>query len=623
MNSKERLTSAKHNIEEDKLQSLKAIVQEMLLKTISYTQELLSDASNSSELKARTQQLVDATTEAIADASLAKPKQPELASAVFYPDDYVVIHNDLLCSIDNLEPFEKRLILFISAMIRRNAVSQAPHLNKFEIHAKDFALFYGNDLKNTYPRLEAMAKSLPNKTFSMWNFEADDFDKSNGTQNIQFVRSSECIDGEGTLQVELNPALLSFLCVTNASQPHTAYRAKEIARLSIHALTLFELCAYCLSAHKGETKFSVKYIRHKFGCVDSYSNTAELKRNVLDRSLIQINEQTQIEASYSQVKVKNSIKSFVLHASGLLVTEEQIEQAAELALSRDSLCDVIDATFGSSQPVIASPELQDKIESVVPKDKPKQISKRGRQDTKVSLPSMQLGSQHIQVAKPIPSAIPGGYSRCKVSANGVAIGINGGYFTLSNTKAIKSNKPESSYNYNYNGIDSTAEVVFEEYEGMPQVTQDNSVDFNEPEDSFILGLDAELGLDYELQAPELPLDNPPWFEDTDNELPLDDYSQQSTPSYIAEIAQIPPQVLDPEFDTPDLFDDMFCSKRQRYDFAKKLAKMPELAYLARAGAKEDLELFATQIMNELIDPEKQGFYKPYLDMLGFQSAADN
>ena len=69
---------------------------------------------------------------------------------------------------------------------------------------------------------------------------------------------------------------------------------------------------------------------------------------------------------------------------------------------------------------------------------------------------------------------------------------------------------------------------------------------------------------------------------------------------------------------PQSKDDWFASKAQRDMFAKKLSRLPQLSHLAK-GNTNSYEAFAEYISNELADKNKRGFYKPYLDMVEFNS----
>ena len=69
-------------------------------------------------------------------------------------------------------------------------------------------------------------------------------------------------------------------------------------------------------------------------------------------------------------------------------------------------------------------------------------------------------------------------------------------------------------------------------------------------------------------------------------------------------------------DTPDMLTPIKMTDKQRGAFASKLSQMSELSSYAKQG--EDYKQFAERIETELLDEEKQAFYLPYLQELGFQ-----
>lgn len=68
-------------------------------------------------------------------------------------------------------------------------------------------------------------------------------------------------------------------------------------------------------------------------------------------------------------------------------------------------------------------------------------------------------------------------------------------------------------------------------------------------------------------------------------------------------------------DTPDMLTPIKMTDKQRGAFASKLSQMSELSSYAKQG--EDYKQFAARIETELLDEEKQAFYMPYLQKLGF------
>lgn len=69
-------------------------------------------------------------------------------------------------------------------------------------------------------------------------------------------------------------------------------------------------------------------------------------------------------------------------------------------------------------------------------------------------------------------------------------------------------------------------------------------------------------------------------------------------------------------DTPDMLTPLKMTDKQRSAFAAKLSKMSELS--SKAKQREDYKQFAERIEIELLDENKQAFYIPYLEKLGFE-----
>ena len=68
-------------------------------------------------------------------------------------------------------------------------------------------------------------------------------------------------------------------------------------------------------------------------------------------------------------------------------------------------------------------------------------------------------------------------------------------------------------------------------------------------------------------------------------------------------------------DTPDMLISLKMTDKQRSAFAAKLSRMNELS--TKAKQREDYKQFAERIETELLDEDKQVFYIPYLEKLGF------
>ena len=68
--------------------------------------------------------------------------------------------------------------------------------------------------------------------------------------------------------------------------------------------------------------------------------------------------------------------------------------------------------------------------------------------------------------------------------------------------------------------------------------------------------------------------------------------------------------------TLDMFVPMTDS--QRFAFAKKISKLPEVSHLAKGQANTSYDAFAEQIAKDLLNNDKQKIYLPFLEKVGFK-----
>ena len=72
--------------------------------------------------------------------------------------------------------------------------------------------------------------------------------------------------------------------------------------------------------------------------------------------------------------------------------------------------------------------------------------------------------------------------------------------------------------------------------------------------------------------------------------------------------------------TLDIFVPM--TDNQRFAFAKKISKLPEVSHLAKGQANTSYDAFAEQIAKDLLNNDKQKVYLPFLEKVGFKNLLD-
>ena len=96
-----------------------------------------------------------------------QPRVQVMTKIVIYGRDLIVQNNRLIEAVQDLTLSEKRLMLFLSPIVRRETESD-PKKNTFTVRACEFAEEYGLKLDGVYGHLEYAADSLQTKMFQYW-----------------------------------------------------------------------------------------------------------------------------------------------------------------------------------------------------------------------------------------------------------------------------------------------------------------------------------------------------------------------------------------------------------------------------------------------------------------------
>lgn len=243
-----------------------------------------------------------------------------------YGSEWVVMQNELLYAIGNLSADERKLIMYLSPLVRR-MVDKDPKQNTFNVVASDFANFYDMDVKHVYKKLEDISNSMINKSFFLWNFYKNEkqgvVSKEGGDKRgISWLGEAGYRKKRGILEVELTSTVISMLTVFDKMHPYTKYQRSLIINLTHYGIVLFELIMSCMHQQFKKKTFTVDYLREKFNCMESYPKIAEFKRNVIDKAVEDINTLGVMTVSYDQRKtgreVTHIIFSFTDDSDGAL-----------------------------------------------------------------------------------------------------------------------------------------------------------------------------------------------------------------------------------------------------------------------------------------------------------------
>lgn len=216
-----------------------------------------------------------------------------------YGDNLVVMQNRLLNAITDLSFNERRLIMYLSHIVRKT-IDTNPSQRTFVVTGLEFEEEYGGGKNNVYETLKEVADSLLNKAFFFWSFEKNEFGNRKGSS---WVAECEYIKRGGRLEITLTDTVTEMLTVFDTHNPFTKYEREYIINLGSYGIILFELINSCLYLKGKKKSYSMHYLREKFNCTNGkYVRPTDFKKHVIDKAIQEIEEHTPLRISYTQVK---------------------------------------------------------------------------------------------------------------------------------------------------------------------------------------------------------------------------------------------------------------------------------------------------------------------------------
>ena len=217
----------------------------------------------------------------------------------------VVKDNALMNASYNLDLVEQRLILL--AIIEARESGKGINANDpLTIHAESYINQFGVHRVTAYQALKDACDNLFARQFS--------YQSKSEKGNIQNHRSrwvSEIIyiDTEATVKIIFAPAIVPL--ITRLEEQFTKYDIQQISDLSsAYAIRLYELLICWRSTGKTPI-IELAEFRNRVGVLDTeYHRIAHLKERVIEHSIKQINEHTDITATYEQHKKGRVITGF-------------------------------------------------------------------------------------------------------------------------------------------------------------------------------------------------------------------------------------------------------------------------------------------------------------------------
>lgn len=218
----------------------------------------------------------------------------------------VVKDNALINASYNLELTEQRLIMLAIINARESGQGITAD-SKLEIHASDYAKLFNVSIDASYKALREAVNNLFNRQFS-YTAEYKRTGKT-GVVRSRWVSRIFYVDDLALLEITFAPDVVPL--VTRLEEHFTSYQAKQIAHLtSKYATRLYELLIAWREVGK-VPPIEIGEFRTRLGLLDDeYTAMHNFKKRVLEPSIKQINEHTDITVTYEQHKKGRLISGF-------------------------------------------------------------------------------------------------------------------------------------------------------------------------------------------------------------------------------------------------------------------------------------------------------------------------
>ena len=218
----------------------------------------------------------------------------------------VVKDNALINASYNLELTEQRLIMLAIINARESGQGITAD-SKLEIHASDYAKLFNVSLDASYKALREAVNNLFNRQFS-YTAEYKRTGKI-GVVRSRWVSRIFYVDDLALLEITFAPDVVPL--VTRLEEHFTSYQAIQVAHLtSKYAVRLYELLIAWREAGK-VPPIEISEFRNRLGLLDDeYTAMHNFKKRVLEPSIQQINEHTDITVTYEQHKKGRTISGF-------------------------------------------------------------------------------------------------------------------------------------------------------------------------------------------------------------------------------------------------------------------------------------------------------------------------
>lgn len=222
--------------------------------------------------------------------------------------------NALITASYGLNVAESRLVLLAITVAKEDLKkSKLKHSlgERIEISAQRYIDMFGVSKSSAYELLQNSCRSLFKRQFS-YTEESESavlwHRTSHWVIDIAYMNETE------TVALSFSPAVIAS--IDELEEQLSSYDVREVENLTnAHTIRLYELLKTLYrNSETPRPRVTIEDLRDKLGILEhEYKRMFDFKRQVLDYSIAQINENTDIKVSYEQHKKLRTISAFTFN----------------------------------------------------------------------------------------------------------------------------------------------------------------------------------------------------------------------------------------------------------------------------------------------------------------------
>jgi plasmid replication initiation protein len=224
-------------------------------------------------------------------------KKPAVVSCV--ADKFRVYQsNKLVESSYTMTLNEKRLVMYAAS--RLDSSKAPPKDGLINVSADAFADAFGMERRHAYGVLAEAVERL-------YAREIRRYEKGQEVESMRWIYHKHYIEGAGQVELGFSPTVLPHL--TQLTREFTGFQLKHISSLnSFYAFRLYELMAQRKTY--GTRDFELERLRELFQLDDKYPKVYDFRKYVLDPSIKEINQHTDLSVSLEPLRTGRNITGF-------------------------------------------------------------------------------------------------------------------------------------------------------------------------------------------------------------------------------------------------------------------------------------------------------------------------